>query len=167
MPNAEDKSYVDDKAYELGTVVPINIRNIALSMYVRMSENGGRIPSPLQDYVNRGLQRIADGEEPPFPVTKAGKLNKFFIKAWVGVFSKEIGEAEAIKEIARNQNVTARTIRNACAGYSATTPEHLIYYVADLMKEMAEMKKEIADMENKLMKEISLLSGKNKPAIFP
>ena len=132
--------YIDDKAYELGAVVPIRIRNIALSMYVSMSESGDRIPPPLQDYVNRGLQRIADGEEPPFPVTKAGKLNKFAIKALVEAFSKIIGKAEAIKAVAMSEKVTTRTIRDVCAGYSAHPPEYLIYYFADLENKLNEVR---------------------------
>ena len=140
MPNIDDdeinvsvsKDDIDDKVYKLDAVPPKLVHEMALNQYLYKSKNGIRIPAPLQGYINRGLQRILDGEGTPFPVTKKKKHNILAIVAYIQYQSKNIGEVEAIKAAAVNFKVDAKTIRSACKDYYEDPHKHFWYYLLEL-----------------------------------
>ena len=133
-----DASTIDDKEYELGAVVPKRIRDTALSFYMDVLKSGKRIPQPLQDYINRGLQRVVDGEEPPFPVTKADKLNKVVVASSVEALMDMFGAPKAtiIKAVAAENKVSTKTVGNICKQNTPTPPEYVIYYIIEALEEI-------------------------------
>jgi len=119
----------NDPIYELGTVVPKRVRDTALKLYLSIIKVREHVPAPLQDYVNRGLQRIIDGEENPYPVSKSDKNNCLSIWAHVTNLSKTMEKKDAIKEAALFWTVTTRTVIDACKKFDKEPPKYFYYYL--------------------------------------
>ena len=114
--------------FKLGSTVPKRVHRIALRIYLTMSKEGKKIPPPLQEYINRGLQRILDGERTPFPTTKEDKYNQVMISIEVRDIAKKKGKEQAIKEVAALCDIDEKTVRNYCRNMKKNQPEYFWYY---------------------------------------
>ena len=131
----------DDELYILGDIVPKRVHKVALRIYLDASKNGDRIPPPLQDYINRGLQRILDGERTPFKTTQTEKHNQQQISLYVTAFTKKYekrlgkdkAREQAVKEVAATHEVNEKTIEKSCKKYADGSPEYALYYLLEAM----------------------------------
>lgn len=148
----DDYDDFDDELYVLGDVVPKRVHKVALRIYLDASKNGDRIPPPLQDYINRGLQRFLDGARTPFKTTQTDKHNQQQISLYVTALTKKyerkiskrkkgkarvqaIKEArvQAVKDVAATHEVDEKTIEKSCKKYADESPEYALYYLLEAM----------------------------------
>ena len=137
----DDYDDFDDELYVLGDPVPKRVHKAALRIYLDATKNGERIPPPLQDYINRGLQRILDGERTPFKTTQTEKHNQKQISLYVTHFTKKYekrlgkdkAREQAVKEVAATHDVDEKTIENYCKKYADESPKYALYYLLEAM----------------------------------
>jgi hypothetical protein len=123
-----DKEQLNAYMFKLGDTVPKRVHRIALRIYLALSKGGKEIPPPLQDYINRGLQRVLDGDRTPFPTTKEDKYNQAMISIEVRLIAKKKGKEQAIKEVAALCDIDEKTVRNYCRNMKKNNPEYFWYY---------------------------------------
>ncbi len=86
----------------------------AIALYLRLQALGSPIPAQLQDYINRGLERVLEGQQTIFPVTKPPKITPHEVSFYAYQLTEKHNKtkSDANRLIASYFNVTDRTIEN-------------------------------------------------------
>lgn len=124
-----------DELFELPLdTLPRRVRDEALKLYLYRRKRKMEIPTPLQAYIDWGIERQLNGDT-PYPASKGEKENPYLVDTFVKALVEGKGwdEKYAVEDVAEVMGLTVRQVRNIRKRIADKPLVGVVYYVSNFM----------------------------------